>query len=47
VADRLKHPERFPSEDVDERVHGLSSQRIWQDLTEESGYGHSYESVRR
>lgn len=26
---------------------GLSLQRIWQDLVEEFGYGHSYESVKR
>jgi transposase len=26
---------------------GLSYQRIWQDLVEEYGYGHSYESVKR
>jgi transposase len=26
---------------------GLSAQRIWQDLVEDFGYGHSYESVKR
>jgi len=26
---------------------GLTAQRIWQDLVEEYGYGHSYESVKR
>jgi hypothetical protein len=26
---------------------GLSIQRIWQDLVEDYGYGHSYESVKR
>jgi len=26
---------------------GLTLQRIWQDLVEEFGYGHSYESVKR
>jgi transposase len=26
---------------------GLSAQRIWQDLVEEYGFGHSYESVKR
>ena len=29
------------------RAQGLTAQRIWQDLTEEFGYGHSYESVKR
>jgi len=32
---------------VEKRDAGLSSQRIWQDLVEEYGYGHSYESVKR
>lgn len=32
---------------LDKRAHGLTAQRIWQDLTEEFGYGHSYESVKR
>jgi len=32
---------------LDKRTHGLTAQRIWQDLTEEFGYGHSYESVKR
>jgi len=27
--------------------HGLTIQRIWQDLVEDYGYGHSYESVKR
>ena len=35
----------------DEIVHqvekGLTAQRIWQDLVEDYGYGHSYESVKR
>jgi len=32
---------------LEKRGHGLTAQRIWQDLTEEFGYGHSYESVKR
>ncbi len=32
---------------LDKRTLGLTAQRIWQDLTEEFGYGHSYESVKR
>ena len=31
----------------EKRALGLTAQRIWQDLTEEFGYGHSYESVKR
>jgi len=33
---------------IDEKLEqGLSIQRIWQDLVEDYGYGHSYESVKR
>ncbi len=33
---------------IEEKLEaGLSAQRIWQDLTEEYGYGASYESVKR
>ena len=32
---------------VEKRDAGLSRQRIWQDLVEEYGYAHSYESVKR
>ena len=32
---------------LEKRALGLTAQRIWQDLTEEFGYGHSYESVKR
>src|SRR5579864_5186331 len=32
---------------LDKRSRGLTAQRIWQDLSEEFGYGHSYESVKR
>jgi transposase len=32
---------------LEKRAHGLTAQRIWQDLTEEFGYAHSYESVKR
>ncbi len=32
---------------VEKRDAGLSAQRIWQDLVEEYGYGHSYESIKR
>ncbi len=32
---------------IEKRDCGLSSQRIWQDLVEEYGYGHSYESIKR
>src|SRR6266849_4682173 len=32
---------------LEKRARGLTAQRVWQDLTEEFGYGHSYESVKR
>jgi len=32
---------------VEKLEQRLSCQRIWQDLVEEYGYGHSYESVKR
>jgi transposase len=32
---------------VEKQTCGLTAQRIWQDLTEEFGYAHSYESVKR
>jgi transposase len=32
---------------VEKRDEGLSAQRVWQDLVEEYGYAHSYESVKR
>jgi len=33
---------------IEEKLElGLSVQRIWQELVEEYGYGHSYESVKR
>ena len=32
---------------VEKHEAGLTAQRIWQDLVEELGYGHSYESVKR
>src|SRR5207244_1851425 len=32
---------------LEKRALGLTAQRIRQDLTEEFGYGHSYESVKR
>jgi len=32
---------------IEKRDAGLSAQRIWQDLVEEYGYAHSYESVKR
>jgi transposase len=36
------------SEAIAEKLKaGLSAQRIWQDLVEDFGYGHSYESVKR
>jgi hypothetical protein len=38
---------RYHGAIVEKRAHGLTAQRIWQDLTEEFGYGHSYESVKR
>ncbi len=28
-------------------AHGLTAQRIWQDLREDYGYGHPYSSVKR
>src|ERR1700724_1770166 len=38
---------RYHDAILDKRTLGLTAQRIWQDLTEEFGYGHSYESVKR
>jgi transposase len=38
---------RYHDAIVEKHGHGLTAQRIWQDLTEEFGYGHSYESVKR
>jgi transposase len=38
---------RYHDAIVEKRALGLTAQRIWQDLTEEFGYGHSYESVKR
>jgi len=38
---------RYHDAIVDKRARRLTAQRIWQDLTEEFGYGHSYESVKR
>jgi transposase len=38
---------RYHDAIVEKRAQGLTVQRIWQDLTEEFGYGHSYESVKR
>src|SRR5262249_7102682 len=35
---------RFHDAIVEKMGQGLTVQRIWQDLTEEYGYGHSYES---
>lgn len=36
------------SDAIQEKLEqGLTAQRIWQDLVEEYGYGHSYESVKR
>jgi hypothetical protein len=32
---------------LEKREAGLTAQRVWQDLVEEYGYGHSYESVKR
>ncbi len=37
----------FHDEIVEKLEKKLSVQRIWQDLVEEYGYGHSYESVKR
>jgi transposase len=38
---------RYQDAILEKRTQGLTAQRIWQDLTEEFGYGHSYESVKR
>jgi len=38
---------RYHDAIVAKRQQRLSAQRIWQDLTEEFGYAHSYESVKR
>ena len=38
---------RYHDAILEKRAGGLTAQRIWQDLTEEFGYGHSYESVKR
>lgn len=38
---------RYDDVIVGKLEQGLSIQRIWQDLVEEYGYGHSYESVKR
>jgi hypothetical protein len=38
---------RYHDAIVEKRGLGLTAQRIWQDLTEDFGYGHSYESVKR
>ena len=38
---------RFHDAIVEKLGLGLTAQRIWQDLAEEYGYGHSYESVKR
>ncbi len=38
---------RYHDEIVLKAEKGLTAQRIWQDLVEEFGYGHSYESVKR
>jgi len=38
---------RYHDAIVEKRTHGLTAQRIWQDLTEEFGYAHSYESIKR
>jgi transposase len=38
---------RYHDAIVEKRALGLTAQRIWQDLTEEFGYGHSYESIKR
>jgi transposase len=38
---------RYHDAIVDKRTRRLTAQRIWQDLTEEFGYAHSYESVKR
>ncbi len=38
---------RYQDAIAEKLEQGLSIQRIWQDLVEEYGYGHSYESVKR
>ena len=38
---------RYHDAIVEKRRQRLTAQRIWQDLTEEFGYTHSYESVKR
>ncbi len=38
---------RYHDATVEKLEQGLSIQRVWQDLVEEYGYGHSYESVKR
>ena len=38
---------RYHDAILEKRALGLTAQRIWQDLTDEFGYGHSYESVKR
>jgi transposase len=38
---------RYHDAIVEKRTHGLTAQRIWQDLSEEFGYAHSYESIKR
>ena len=38
---------RYHEAIVEKRTQRLTGQRIWQDLTEEFGYAHSYESVKR
>jgi transposase len=38
---------RYRDAILEKRTQGLTAQRIWQDLTEAFGYGHSYESVKR
>ena len=37
----------FHDEIVEKLEAGLSAKRVWQDLVEEFGYGHAYESVKR
>ena len=37
----------FHDEIVEKVEAGLSAKRVWQDLVEEFGYGHAYESVKR
>jgi transposase len=38
---------RYHDAIVEKRTRRLTAQRIWQDLTEDFGYAHSYESVKR